>query len=1371
MATRQSELIITCNAKGVQSVMNILDQRLQAIKKRMQEINDIGEKGGMNKALEKEFKQLQKEATGINNMTIKAKDSMKKYSEVIKDLSGAKLKDLKKALQEGKAALNNMSARDPGRQKLIDDLRKIQAQIDTNTGAIKKQQSAWGSLGTTLKNLVAYMGVFAGFNKLKQGMESIISLNKEFSDQMANVRKVSNLSMQEIGKLADNLSKIDSRTSLKGLMDLSYTAAKLGFGEYGIGGLESFAKSAVKVQNALGEDMGEDAMTALSKMVEVMGLIPKMGVERAMDATGSAIFKLASTSTATGTNIVEFTKRLMGMANVSHVTTAELLALGSASDSMGLMAEVSSTAFNKVFTSIQSNTAEIEKAVGITEGSLKSLINQGRTMDAIVTVFDKMHDMSMEEMKARGIFKALGSDGARMNNVITTMSNKIDMLRSHLLVSTEAFDEATAVAKEYEIQMDTAAAYSERAANMWEKAFVNPEGVDVVKELSKAWYDVTKSMTESEKVMLSMKMSIQAIIFLIKALVTFLPEIGFSALIGGMAMMITKLRETEGLLKSITIWWGRATLAQKAFFKAAGWAGIILAAYEFGKYIYDIAINTKQASEYMKGFKEDVADVKKEHYEAQRQLDGYVAAIRGAAKGTNEHKAAINNFNKIYKPYLSNLLTEKSTAADVARAYEEVNKQLRAKIALQAKEKDIETQVNPRVRWEADKLEDYDATVSGTNRAQYNATWLKGVVDDAHAAGKSVHSVALALAKQMNLTEGVAEKVWQLRGYNISNMPAKMKNEGMGNFISRNPKSEQAQLLNAINYTLQAYSTRNAMGRVDKKYKPWQKDIENMLAQNEDEVKTYEGSDTTGGGGSLTTKIPPSLKEAKDDAEKNAKAVIGSIEEFFRLQEAAANEMAANGQLKDDDFNMFVKHIQDRKDKVLLEARRAITGDPNEFESIRQTLQKDIVKRDDKVSQAAMQRIQEANPAKEGATLRKFDGSDAVYGLDSNAFLNNIRKNAAQNELNIQRRQADVAKEIDKMLLQYQFVEQAQRKFGDKLVKLGLITDGYDKVVQQLADGTEVVANTKDVQALATKVVGNTRQLYSTDRNDEAQLNALIDSILKKSDGGDESFAGIFKDREKWTKEQMQAFYQVLIDLDKGYYDALRQNYNTNKKEQEERWERSGIGQYFTDLDRQLSDHNRELMMTGANQGTNFAQMGGFTTLDEDPELAMYFSKMEASKMWLEQLRQEQADERLIREAEQQQAEAEIVLQEQIMSKINDRISKLQEWTDPIEQFGAEVGEAMGKAVSETESMAEGMKNALKNMSQAWGQSTIDIVKQLMLQKLRQKMINKAMKKETKESQQEQTEITKEGGAARLAAEQGMAVVTQQASNLLVSTK
>ena len=75
---------------------------------------------------------------------------------------------------------------------------------------------------------------------------------------------------------------IDTRTSVDGLAQLAYQGAKLGMGKYGVDGMTQFVKAADKINVALGEELGEEALPALSKMVEVMGLIPKMGIEKAM---------------------------------------------------------------------------------------------------------------------------------------------------------------------------------------------------------------------------------------------------------------------------------------------------------------------------------------------------------------------------------------------------------------------------------------------------------------------------------------------------------------------------------------------------------------------------------------------------------------------------------------------------------------------------------------------------------------------------------------------------------------------------------------------------------------------------------------------------------------------------------------------------------------------------------------------------------------------------------------------------------------------------------------------------------------------------------------------------------------------------------
>jgi hypothetical protein len=574
-----------------------------------------------------------------------------------------------------------------------------------------------------------------------------------------------------------------------------------------------------------------------------------------------------------------------------------------------------------------------------------------------------------------------------------------------------------------------------------------------------------------------------------------------------------------------------------------------------------------------------------------------------------------------------------------------------------------------------------------------------------------------------------------------------------------------------MRYVMQDLATDNTMQQVNKKWAPEEKRISDYLASQDQQAEPVVIEPTQPDkGGNGTAKAPEWMVEEKKEAEKNTKAVIASIEEFYRLQEASANELAASGQLKGADFERMVQYIQDRKDKMLLEARRAIVGDPNEFEKIRTELAQDIVKRDDKVSQAAMQRIQEAEPAKQGAVLRKYNGSDEVYGLDSNAHLNEIRKNAAQNELNIQRRQAKVQEEIDKLLMQFRYVEQAQRSFGDQLVNLGLISAGYEKVVQQLADGTEITANTVDVQRLSQKVTGMGTQLFNVNPDDAESLRSMIDGIMNSVDADGkkirESFATMFPNLDEWManpekyKKQMQAFYKSLLDYDQQYYNAIKQSYDNQKKLFETRWNTSGMGQVYADAASQIDLKGRRQRMMGEDQGTNFAQMGGFVNTTTDPEVEASMLRMQQMQDELEMFKQVNEQKKLEGEellayqqglAEKQRAvdEAEMAMQEALMNHINEHISKLQEWTAPIEQFGAEVGDAMGKAVFESESMVEGMQNALKTLARAWGEHTIQIIKELMMQQLKQKMINKAMKKEQTTSEKSMTDVTEQGEMSR----------------------
>ena len=1336
---KKKEVIITCNATNVKAVIEGLERGMAALAREEENLlNVIKQRGYAENDEKKRLKDLERAMDAMRTNIQKNRDEQKKLGEVMKDLAGAKLKDLKKALQEGKAALNNMSERDPKRKQLVDDLRKIQNQMARLTGETNKFGATHNTVWqTAVRNITAYMGVFAAFNFVRNKMTEMVRKNYELSDAIMNVRKVSGLAVEDVNQLYQNLTKIDTRNTVNTLMDLAYQGGKLGIGNYGVEGLTGFVKAAEQVQMALGEDLGEEALPALAKLTENMGLIKELGVEEAMQKTASAMFMLSTTSVSTGQGIVDFSKRLMPVAKSAGVTTDQLLGLASATESSGLAAEVAATAFVKMFPSIYKNSEALEQYLGLQKGFIRESYDQGKAMDAMVAIFDKMKQMGNIN-KYPELFKLLGSEGARMNTVMTAMANNVDMLRDHLSTSSIAFKEGTAVINEYMLQNASAAGILERANNIWEKAFVNPEGVDMVKELAQEWYNLSKEVTSSETWMTSISSSLKTIAWLVGILIKLLPTLIKAMMFYGVATAIRKIYIQFTTLNAAM--GAAATTAGKlsAFLKSNLWVLAGTAIMFAVSAIYDMAAASdkakKEADAMGNALKQASADGEKASARERAELKKLYDATQDQKKAIEERTKAALELKRKYPGYFSDLTTEQILAGKAADAYQNLAQQILNAAKARAMEKKIED-----LQTENIELED-----DNRKREQWREENKKKYEEE-----KAKNDRAVEQQNRMETTG--ASAVGGKMGY------VHATNAGDKQLIGEYQANDKAISDNSDKIKENTTTMERLSDEVSK-IKPKSTSVN---------PETFTPEPTGDTGGKSTAKAPEWMVEEKKEAEKSTKAVIGSIEEFYRLQEAAANELAANGQLKGSDFEMLIKHIQDRKDKMLLEARRAIAGDPNEFENERKKLEQDLVKRDDAVSRAAIGRIQQADPAKKGAVLRKYDGSDAVFGLDSNAWLNDVRKNAAQNELNIQRRQAAIQQEVDKILMQYEYVEQAQRTFGDKLVKLGLITDGYDKVVKQLADGTEIVANTKDVQALASKVVKmDTKKFYGVDEDDVLELRNMIDALMNTVDADGnkirESFASMFPRLDEWMekpeqyKEQMQAFYKTMIDMDSDYYAALKRNYEQEKREFGERWQ--AMGWEAQEKQDNTAFETQDSLRKISGQGETFGQTYGFVDeIADDPEIARIKNRMEWRARELEDLQARNASEELIMEKQNEMLKEAAALAEKVSAEVAERMEKIQTLSEPLNEWGEEVGTMLGEmwqGISREGKLTFGQM--AKNMGIEYAKLTLKMASENLMKKLQQNLFYKQMEMEEMKHQVEMTNIQISGEMGRISAQTGI---------------
>lgn len=1335
----------------------------------------------MRSQLVQSAKKLREALDGVDRETVDV-------NKVLKNLRSTPLDKLQQAAKQLETEMKTLQRDTVEYSRKTQQLRQVRAEIERSTDSVKKHSSAWQ---TTLRNMTAYFGAFQLFSMVQQKLTAVFRLNLKFSDQLADIRKVSGLAMKDVNDLSQSLSKLDTRTTIEELNEIAYAGAKLGIGKYGTAGLEQFVRAANQVNVALKEDLGADALTALSKITEVMGLIPKMGVEKSMLAVGSSMFQLSATSTATSNNIVEFAKRLTGMARTAGITTDQLLALGSAADSMYLMPEVASTAFNKLISSLQTKHNLIENELQIAPGTINELYSAGRAIDAMVLIFEKMREKG--NMNAlQGVFKDLGSDGARLVNVMVTMSKNVDMLKEHLNTSKVAFEEATAVSKEYAIQQETAQALMERAGNIWEKAFVNPEGVDMVKEMAQAWYDFSKHTTSNKFALWVLKSLLEMIAVGMKSILYLLPAILSGLLFKGVAAAVTGVATSIGLMGKASVLATLQTNGLVAAWKALNTAQkanviglVITAVVALGSAIYDVVKKGQKMDEWMSGFNDTLSDFNRDFAVAKDRLDRYTNAIKEAEKGSNEHKAAIINFNKEFGGYLDKLLTEKSTANDLADAYAAVVKQLKAKIALQLREKDIEKEVSPRIGWSADRLAEFDSLGGG----QYNATWLKGFVEDARKAGKSIEQIGNELAKKFGVGKDVAHDAlisntipdeWfdidmyrTLMASGSSNSADAAADAANARRAStrKTTKSERLQY-GAMRYARQFYSAENAMNRVNKKWKPFEDTITDVTIQNEEP-------------GTLDNEAPDkdALRRAREeaarqkqewrrdlkDAQDQARAVIDNIKNFYQRQITevlrTANEQNWDTALTES----AVRAVEGRMNLALSQARKSIAGVENTWESFRDTMKTDMIEQADEVgyneSKVLLDNINAANTV---ALRNLIMNLSANLDIPGNASIDAIWKNASLNEKANETVEQRRRREVQSRLLDDNYTAKVDDEYTQSMEKLGFFDLSEAQADTLLAGG-------EDAERLLQRRANEIERVLLTARTRITDLFAAKD----KNDLMTILFGEDWKNSDTELKQvlnlsgdELRVFYRELIKYSDSYTEALKKSRERQKKILDEQWMKrpefhenedaqnytemlsSGVGQYSADV--QARKKNGEAVPRKDTYGT----ASFISSMGHDPEIDSYRLKMEAAAAYYDFLAVHQADAETLRDAEQAILRSEMEYARSVTEQMKQRINDIYQLATPVEDFGSSIGEAFATMTEDADAGREAMKEATREMIKAFMKQTIEMTKEYakrrIMQKMNDRLTSVSMKKSTKQmvaleadKQDQITETQEVGGQAQ----------------------
>ena len=1199
------------------------------------------------------------------------------------NLSKASFDTLQKAAKQLEKEINQLERDTEEYADKRKQLEKLRQEVDRINGKVKEQGFEWQNAG---KKLAAYLGLYKLFDMARQKLQQIVTGNLALSDAMAGVRKVTGFTNDEVNELTTNLAKIDTRSTLEQLNEIAEAGGRMGLAKYGIEGMEEFVRAANQIQVALGDDLGDDAILPLAKLAENFGLMKSMGVENSMLAIGSAINELGATSTAQGSHIVDFTNRLQATGSMAKLTTDQILALGSTMDASGLSAETSATAFSKFLVALNNNSKGIEKSLNITRGSINSLIDQGKTMDAVLLVLDKMNEKG-DLRSLGGVWKELGGSGDKMVSTFGKLSQNVEMLREHLNVSKEAFQEHISVTKEFNSVEETAQGLIDRANNMWSNAFVNPEGVEWVKDLAQSWYDLSKSMTQSSSMMTSVKVTLDMIATAVKVLMYLLPTLIRLMLFYGIVASVKKVAMAYVEMKAAIMSAEGAQQKLNAAIKANAFALLVSVILTAVSYLWDFVAASREAAKKVdvltEAQKEASAESAKERAELKRLYD----ATQDQTASINERTKAINKLREKYPDYFKELTNEEILAGKAADAYERLTQQIINAAKARAYEKKIDELTEENFLMEEENEQNQQWL--NENRARYDTERAKSD----QATNEALTETTVGMGNRMAYVNS--------------------RSRYDGAFIGQYQATEQKVQSNTTQITANTQKIEQLAGRV-REVKP------------ADDGGNGGGG---GGGGGLTDKEQKAQwQRDMQQAQQEAKNVITNIRNFYQRQVTevlrAANEQNWDTEMTD----AAVRVVNTRMNLALSNARRALAGIDNDWEEFKETMAEDMREQADEVG------YNESQALLNGITNIDLNGvRDRIIGLARNLRVSKdvaiaeLWRGSTQDQQSNEQAELKRRQEVNKRLLERDYTGKVNRDYTQTFEAIGAFSPTNEQMTTLLgadADAAQALAKkrTDEIAQVLQNAREHVNELFALDVEQDEGRNKMME-ILFGADwqNGDSELKAVFT----LYGDDLKVFYNEMLKYTDAFTEAQKKAYEESKRIADSQFENSPFVQKVNNAANDLQDESRTQKRFGDDQ--SFGQQLGLTwNVDNDPEVLRYQLLAEKAELYYAQMKtlraQDKISEQQLTDAKRQMMEAQADMADKMAQKISERVNLLQQFSAPLATFAEGMGEYFESLNDDAVDSNQKLKNLLKEMILAYGKMMIQMAAQDMTRRVTKKL-------------------------------------------------
>lgn len=344
----------------------------------------------------------------------------------------------------------------------------LNKEILINNGVIKKSSGLFGGMRSAIMSSATDMlGWTAAIGAFVVGISTAIKTVREYDESIANLQKVTGLAKDETRELADEIIKIDTRTSVTALLELATAGGRLGLTGQD---LIDFTKSADMAFVALGDSLdgtSEDIALTLGKLGSSFGIEEKYGVGESITRIGSVLNDLGAKTKATEGAIIDFTARLAGVASQAGITLPEVAALGALFDANGQSLEIAATTFQKLLPAMGQDVEKFAKVAGMNVDEFSVLLRD-KPFEALQAVAKGAESSEKGLVGLSDTLKNYGVDSARAASIVSLLSSKQGELADMVGIANEAFIENSSLADENAVKQETLDANIGKLGKTWD---------------------------------------------------------------------------------------------------------------------------------------------------------------------------------------------------------------------------------------------------------------------------------------------------------------------------------------------------------------------------------------------------------------------------------------------------------------------------------------------------------------------------------------------------------------------------------------------------------------------------------------------------------------------------------------------------------------------------------------------------------------------------------------------------------------------------------------------------------------------------------------------------------------------------------------